>query len=90
MLQDIHNESPIEQQFNVGSVEGNIIVSKKTRFAKRFESLKSEVLNDKRYDEIMDSLHSFILNANVWLQLSVIEHFDLCILVDKLRQEKTS
>lgn len=60
MLQDIHNESSIEQQLNVGSVEGDIILSKKTRFAKRFESLKSEVLNDKRYDEVMDSLKYYI------------------------------
>jgi hypothetical protein len=60
MAQEIHNNNEIQSQLNAGNVEGNVYLSSKTRFAKRFEKLNHEVANNVRYEEIMDSLKNYL------------------------------
>lgn len=56
MDQKVDNHQPIDSQVNIGKNEGNIYLSKKSRFSKRFEKLNSEVAQNERYDEIFDDL----------------------------------
>lgn len=56
MDQKVDNRQPIDNQVNIGKNEGNIYLSKKSRFSQRFEKLNSEVAQNERYDEIFDDL----------------------------------
>lgn len=60
MTQEVHNNEPIDTQVNVVKNEGTIYLAKKTRFAKRFEKLNQEVINDERYEGIMDELKHYL------------------------------
>ena len=56
MDQKVDNRQPIDSQVNIGKNEGNIYLSKKSRFSQRFEKLNSEVAQNEKYDEIFDEL----------------------------------
>ena len=56
MDQKVDNRQPIDRQVNIGKNEGNIYLSKKSRFSQRFEKLNSEVAQNEKYDEIFDDL----------------------------------
>lgn len=56
MDQKVDNRQPIDSQVNIGKNEGNIYLSKKSRFSQRFEKLNSEVAQNEKYDEIFDDL----------------------------------
>lgn len=56
MSQKIDNLQPIETQLNIDEHKGEIYLSKKSRFSKRFEKLNIEVAQNERYNEIFDDL----------------------------------
>lgn len=60
MSNEIHNHGNVEKQLNVGENKGKIVFGNKTRFAKRFEKLNEEVVNDERYEGVMDSLKKYL------------------------------
>jgi hypothetical protein len=60
MSQEVNNNGEIQSQLNAGNIEGNVYLSKKTRFAKRFEKLNKEVASDERYEGVMESLKFYL------------------------------
>ncbi len=58
MSQDVNNENnKIGAQLNVaGDNYGNIDLTRKTRFSARFKKLNEEVVDDNRYDGIIEDL----------------------------------
>lgn len=60
MEQNINNNGPVERQLNIKENSGPIILSKKTRFSKRFEKLNEEVASDVKYEGVMDSLKHYL------------------------------
>lgn len=64
MSQEVNNNGGIQSQLNAANVEGNVYLSNKTRFAKRFEKLNIEVACDERYDGIMDSLKYYLTSRD--------------------------
>ncbi|CAA0140941.1 conserved hypothetical protein [Tenacibaculum maritimum] len=56
MKQEIENNSPIEKQVNV---VGTANFAPKTRWRKKFEKLKEEVENDKRYETFIDDFNDY-------------------------------
>ncbi|MBT3383789.1 MAG: hypothetical protein HN778_04815 [Prolixibacteraceae bacterium] len=60
MAQEIHNHGDIEKQVNIQKNKGNIILSNKTRFAKRFEKLNAEVANQEKYEGVMESFKYYL------------------------------
>lgn len=56
----VHNYGNVDKQVNIDKNEGSIILTNKTRFSKRFEKLNEEVLNDERYEGVMDSLKKYL------------------------------
>ena len=59
MNQDITNNNPIGNQFNVTSLTGSINMASKTRLQKKFEKLKEEVRNDSRYDSFIEDFNTY-------------------------------
>lgn len=59
MEQEIKNDAPVDTQFNIGSLTGNINASNKTRWQKRFEKLQEEVKNDKRYETFIEDFNTY-------------------------------
>lgn len=59
MEQEIKNEAPVDTQFNIGSVTGNINAKSKTRWQKKFEKLQEEVKNDKRYETFIEDFNTY-------------------------------
>ncbi len=59
MAQEVKNYQPIGSQANIGENKGNVYFSPKSRFAKRFEKLNTEVAQNEVYDEILDDLKYF-------------------------------
>lgn len=64
MSQEINNNGEIQSQVNAANIEGNVYLSKKTRFAKRFEKLNKEVASDERYEGIMESLKYYLTSRD--------------------------
>lgn len=64
MSQKINNNGEIQSQVNAANIEGNVYLSKKTRFAKRFEKLNKEVASDERYEGIMESLKYYLTSRD--------------------------
>lgn len=60
MEQHINNEGPVERQLNIKENSGPIFLTKKTRFARRFEKLNQEVKNDERYEGTMEALKFYL------------------------------
>jgi hypothetical protein len=58
-VQDVVNNAPLDSQFNIGKVDGNVNFSKKTRWQKRFEKLQHEVRNDIRYSTFIDDFNTY-------------------------------
>lgn len=59
-MQEIANTGPVETQINVGNVEGDIVLKKKSRFSTRFEKLNNEVAADSRYEGVMEELKYYL------------------------------
>lgn len=59
MEQEIKNDAPIDTQFNISNLTGNINTSSKTRWQKRFEKLQEEVKNDKRYETFIEDFNTY-------------------------------
>lgn len=57
---EVINKNKVEKQVNIDHNHGDIIISKKTRFATRFERLNKEVASDSRYDGVMESLKLYL------------------------------
>ena len=55
-----NNNTEINSQLNIGDNNGNIYLSPKTRFSKRFEKLNKEVVENERYEGVMDSLVHYL------------------------------
>lgn len=64
MSQEVNNTGEIQSQLNAANIEGNVYLSKKTRFAKRFEKLNKEVASDERYEGIMESLKYYLTSRD--------------------------
>ena len=64
MSQEVNNNGEIQSQLNAANIEGNVYLSKKTRFAKRFEKLNKEVASDERYEGIMESLKYYLTSRD--------------------------
>jgi hypothetical protein len=64
MSQEVNNNGEIQSQLNAANIEGNVYLSKKTRFAKRFEKLNVEVASDERYEGIMESLKYYLTSRD--------------------------
>jgi len=64
MSQEVNNNGEIQSQLNAANIEGNVYLSKKTRFAKRFEKLNIEVASDERYEGIMESLKYYLTSRD--------------------------
>lgn len=64
MSQEVNNNGEIQSQLNAAIIEGNVYLSKKTRFAKRFEKLNIEVASDERYEGIMESLKYYLTSRD--------------------------
>ena len=64
MNQEVNNNGEIQSQLNAANIEGNVYLSKKTRFAKRFEKLNIEVASDERYEGIMESLKYYLTSRD--------------------------
>jgi len=60
MAQEVKNQGEVDKQVNVGNVEGSVYLSSKTRFARRFEKLNQEVINNERYEGVMDALKYYL------------------------------
>lgn len=60
MEQHINNEGPVERQLIIKENNGAIFLTKKTRFARRFEKLNQEVKNDDRYEGTMEALKFYL------------------------------
>lgn len=60
MSQNVNNLDTVENQLNIDKNSGPINLYKKTRFARRFEKLNEEVINDSRYDGIIESLEYYL------------------------------
>jgi hypothetical protein len=60
MAKEIHNHSRIENQVNIDTNLGDINLSQKSRFAKRFEKLNHEVENNVRYEGVMEAFEEYI------------------------------
>lgn len=60
MEQHINNQGPVERQLNIKENSGPIFLTKKTRFARRFEKLNQEVKNDERYEGTMEALKFYL------------------------------
>ncbi|CAA0204820.1 ABC-three component system protein [Tenacibaculum maritimum] len=56
MTQHIDNKSPVEKQVNVA---GDAHFTNKSRWQKRFERLKEEVENDKRYETFIEDFNDY-------------------------------
>lgn len=59
-LQKIENNSEVLAQLNVQNNTGQIWVGQKSRFAKRFEKLNTEVASDMRYEGIMSDFKYYL------------------------------
>lgn len=59
MGQEIKNDAPVDTQFNIGNLTGNINTSGKTRWQKRFEKLQEEVKNDRRYETFIEDFNTY-------------------------------
>jgi uncharacterized protein Smg (DUF494 family) len=59
MDQEIKNDAPIDKQFNIGKVEGNINAVSKSRWQKKFEKLQEEVKSDSRYDSFIEDFNTY-------------------------------
>jgi hypothetical protein len=64
MSQEVNNNGEIQSQLNAANIEGNVYLSKKTRFEKRFEKLNIEVASDERYEGIMESLKYYLTSRD--------------------------
>jgi uncharacterized protein with PIN domain len=60
MAEEIHNHGDIEKQVNINDHHGDIVLTQKSRFAKRFEKLNQEVESNERYDGIMEAFEEYI------------------------------
>lgn len=60
MEQHINNQGPVERQLNIKENSGPIFLTKKTRFARRFEKLNQEVKNDERYEGTMEAFKFYL------------------------------
>jgi hypothetical protein len=60
MEQYINNQGPVEKQLIIKENSGPIFLTKKTRFARRFEKLNQEVKNDERYEGTMEAFKFYI------------------------------
>lgn len=60
MTQEINNQESVGQQVIVGTLHGNVISNdRNTRFSKRFKMLCDEVLNNSRYEGIMEDFEYY-------------------------------
>lgn len=60
MAQEINNQDSVGQQVIVGTLHGNVISNdRNTRFSKRFKMLCDEVLNNARYEGIMEDFEYY-------------------------------
>jgi len=60
MTQEIGNHNnEINQQNNFASVHGDVLLTPKTRWQKRFEKLQEEVKNDKRYESFIEDFNTY-------------------------------
>lgn len=59
MIQRIDNNQSVDKQFNINSNNGNIYVSKPTRWSRRFENLRREVENNIKIDDFIDDLKEY-------------------------------
>lgn len=60
MTQEIGNHNnEINQQNNFASVHGDVRLTPKTRWQKRFENLQEEVKNDKRYESFIEDFNTY-------------------------------
>jgi hypothetical protein len=59
MNQEIKNDAPVDKQFNIAKVEGNINAVSKSRWQKKFEKLQEEVKNDTRYDSFIEDFNTY-------------------------------
>jgi len=60
MTQEIGNHNnEINQQNNFASVHGDVLLTPKTRWQKRFEKLQEEVKNDKRYEGFIEDFNTY-------------------------------
>lgn len=60
MAKEIQNHGSVENQIIIESNHGDINLSQKSRFAKRFEKLNQEVENNERYEGVMEALDEYI------------------------------
>ncbi len=58
MVENIGNE--VAKQLNIDKNTGTINFSKQSRLSKRFERLKDEVQNDRRYYDVLDDLKWYL------------------------------
>lgn len=56
MRQKVDNNGPVERQINIGANEGNIYITKPTRWSKRFARLKEEVDKNIKIEKFIDDL----------------------------------
>ena len=54
-----NNNNDINQQNNFGSIQGDVRLTPKTRWQKRFEKLQEEVKNDKRYESFIEDFNTY-------------------------------
>lgn len=54
-----NNNNDITQQNNFGSIQGDVRLTSKTRWQKRFEKLQEEVKNDKRYESFIEDFNTY-------------------------------
>ncbi|WP_294333733.1 ABC-three component system protein [uncultured Chryseobacterium sp.] len=60
MTQEIGNyNNDINQQNNFGNIHGDVRLTPKTRWQKRFEKLQEEVRNDKRYETFIEDFNTY-------------------------------
>lgn len=59
MNQEIKNDAPVDKQFNIAKLEGNINAVSKSRWQKKFEKLQEEVKNDTRYDSFIEDFNTY-------------------------------
>lgn len=54
-----NNNNDITQQNNFGSIQGDVRLTPKTRWQKRFEKLQEEVKSDKRYESFIEDFNTY-------------------------------
>ena len=59
MQEVVNNNNDINQQNNFGSIQGDVRLTPKTRWQKRFETLQEEVKNDKRYESFIEDFNTY-------------------------------